>query len=182
MRLSLTIFIVLALSPLYGQLYQVSTGSIAFTSEAPLELIKARSGALKGLLNTESREFAFTIEIRTFEGFNNPLQQVHFNENYMESQIYPQATFTGKIIEDIDLSVPGSYEVRVKGQLSIHGVQRERILRSTIGRDAQDRLSVVCNFNVMLQEHAIRVPKIVQQKIAESIAVEVVAELDPRIQ
>ena len=165
-----------------AQLFEVASGSISFDSQAPLERIRASSDQLKGLINPDTRQFAFSIEMNTFEGFNNPLQQVHFNENYMESRLYPESTFTGKIIEEIDLSVPGDHEVRVKGWLTIHGVKRERILRGTIRRLPGDMIEIACQFSVPLMEHDIRIPKVVQQKIAQSIAVEVQGQLVPRIQ
>jgi hypothetical protein len=82
-------------------IYEVRSGEIHFSSEAPQELISASSKKLKGALDTRNRTFAFKIDIATFVGFNNPLQRDHFNENYMESNIYPAASYKGKIIEDM---------------------------------------------------------------------------------
>jgi hypothetical protein len=53
--------------------------------------------------------------MRSFQGFNSPLQKEHFNENYVESDKFPEASFKGKIIEDQDLTVDGTYELRAKG-------------------------------------------------------------------
>lgn len=44
--------------------------------------------------------------------------QQHFNENYMESEKYPYATFKGKINEDLDLSKAGVYSVSATGVLN----------------------------------------------------------------
>ena len=52
--------------------------------------------------------------MRSFQGFNSPLQKEHFNENYVESDKFPDASFKGKVIEDVDLSKDGTYEVRAK--------------------------------------------------------------------
>jgi len=60
------------------------------------------------------------------------LQKEHFNENYLESDKYPEASFKGKIIEDIDLDKDGEYEVRAKGELTIHGIMQERIIKANI--------------------------------------------------
>ena len=91
--------------PVY--LFTASKGTIIFWSDAPLELIKASSNQLKGIFNAEQKQFAFTLNVNTFKGFNSPLQQEHFNENYLESTKYPRASFEGKIIEDIDLKRDG---------------------------------------------------------------------------
>lgn len=160
------------------QLLHVVEGEIAFVSDAPLEIIRAESDQLRGLIDREKRTFAFTLPISTFEGFNSPLQRVHFNENYLESKIYPNATFAGKIIEDVDLTASGTYDVRVKGKLNIHGVERERIMRVQIVSDGE-ALHINGTFEVVLEEHNIRIPRIVYQKIAEVINVDVSAELRP---
>src|SRR6478735_5467738 len=99
-------------------IYQTVSGTISFRSEAPLELIRASSDQLIGLLDNDKKNFSFKINIRSFQGFNSPLQKEHFNENYLESDKYPEASFKGKIIEDIDLDKDGVYEVRAKGELT----------------------------------------------------------------
>src|SRR5258706_14622796 len=69
-------------------LYQTINGKISFKSEAPLELIRASSDQLIGLLDNDKKNFSFKINIRSFQGFNSPLQKEHFNENYLESDKY----------------------------------------------------------------------------------------------
>lgn len=159
-------------------LYKTESGSVAFTSDAPLELIEAASDRLRGVIDLEKKQFAFSVAMKSFEGFNSPLQQEHFNENYLETATFPTATFTGKIIDAIDVQNPGTYPVRTKGKLTVHGVTRERIIKGilTIGKD---KVSVQADFSVLLQEHDIEIPKIVQQKIAEKINLSLTAELLP---
>ncbi|MFN8250800.1 MAG: YceI family protein [Ferruginibacter sp.] len=156
--------------------YKVSNGSISFRSDAPLELIKAQSYELKGVVIPEKKQFAFIIAVKTFKGFNSPLQQEHFNENYLESNKYPTASFEGKIIEDIDLSKDGVFEVRSKGNLSIHGVTQERIIKSELTIKNKN-ISIRSNFTVLLADHNIPIPKVVHEKLASEIKVEVKADL-----
>jgi polyisoprenoid-binding protein YceI len=155
--------------------FEVAGGYIHFTSDAPLELIEARSDQLKGLIDPEKNTFAFSVPMSSFEGFNSPLQKEHFNENYLESPKYPKATFAGKIIEDIDYSQDGEYTIRAKGRMNIHGVERERIIRSRL-RIEDGKWTVSSEFTVLLQEHNITIPRIVYQKIAEEIKVVLEAE------
>ncbi|HEY3384967.1 MAG TPA: YceI family protein, partial [Saprospiraceae bacterium] len=114
--------------------------------------------------------------IRTFEGFNNGLQQQHFYENYMETDKYEDATFYGKIIEQVPLSQPGTYQVRAKGQLKIHGISKERILKAEVISTGSS-LKLNATFMVPLADHQIEVPRIVNQKIAQEIEVTVQATL-----
>ncbi len=151
-------------------------GKIAFKSNAPLEIIEAASAELKGVIDTERNAFAFSVNIRSFQGFNSPLQREHFNENYMESKKFPRATFAGKFIENIDFTVDGVYPVRAKGKLNAHGIEQERIIKGTL-KVEKGVVKVSASFTVLLQEHGIAIPKIVYQKIAEEIAVEIEATL-----
>ncbi len=156
--------------------YLVQKGHIYFKSEAPLEIIEAKSEGLKGAIDIKNRTFVFSIEVHSFDGFQNPLQKVHFNENYMESQKHTQAFFSGKLIEKTDLTKDGTYTLRAKGKLKIHGVEQERIIKSrVIIKDSLIHLNSF--FTVFLHEHNIVIPKIVQQKIAQEIQVSVRAVL-----
>ncbi|PHI18819.1 hypothetical protein CEQ90_15825 [Lewinellaceae bacterium SD302] len=161
---------------LSGQLYRGEKCTVSFRSDAPLELIEADSRRLRCAIDTEARVFAFRVKINSFEGFNGSLQREHFNENYLESSTYPEATFKGAIIERIDLSEAGEYTVRAKGTLIVHGIAQERIIKSTVRSDGE-RLEVRSNFTIPLEDHGIEVPRIVNQKIASDIEVSVVADL-----
>lgn len=166
----------LAVHPANAQVYGSDKGSISFSSDAPLELIKASSNEMKGRFDVPKKLFAFSIKITSFTGFNSPLQREHFNENYMESVQYPNASFSGRIIEDIDFSKDGTYEVRAKGNLTIHGVTQERIIKSDLViKDG--KINVKAHFTVLLAEHNILIPKVVHEKLASEINVEVKADL-----
>ena len=171
--LAICTFLVISL---HGQSSRLQgNGSIDFVSNAPLEIIDAASPELKGIIDISNNEFAFTVPIISFEGFNSPLQREHFNENYLESSQFPNATFVGKIIEDLDYSTIGKMEIRAKGSLSIHGVVSKRIIPATIDIQ-QNSISIEAKFLVPLVDHNIRIPKIVYMKIAEEINVVVSAE------
>ncbi len=180
---NLGVIIVLVLHVMGGVLsaqpvrWEVRTGQIEFVSEAPLEIIKASSGALKGLLEADSRRFAFSVPMSSFEGFNSPLQREHFQENYLEIGAHPDATFTGKIIEPVDLTEPGITTIRAKGIFTIHGVEQERIIRVNL-EHSDGQLFATCSFSVLLSEHQIRIPRIVNQKIAETIQVDLRASFE----
>ncbi len=158
--------------PVYG----TNNGSISFHSDAPLELITAKSNEMRGKLDIGKRVFAFTIRVNSFSGFNNALQREHFNENYLESAEYPNASFSGKIIEEIDFSKNGNYSVRAKGNLSIHGIVQERIIKTDLVVK-NGMVSIKSNFTVLLADHNISIPKVVHEKLASEIKVEVKADL-----
>lgn len=154
------------------------TGQVSFLSDAPLEIIKASSKNLTGALNLKDRSFSFLLSIKTFEGFNSSLQRTHFNEDYMETDLYSNATFKGKIIEEVDLSVPGTYKIRAKGKMDIHGIENDRIVRCEL-IVSENKIDVNANFTVFLADHGISIPSILNQKISEEIKVDISFTLIP---
>jgi polyisoprenoid-binding protein YceI len=181
MRALLVLGFILATICVFGQqnTYSIANGRVHFKSEAPLELIEAESNELKGLIDFDKETFAFSIPISSFRGFNSALQREHFNENYMETEKFPRATFSGKIIEKVDTSKPGTVTVRAKGKFIIHGIEQERIIPATL--DIQNgKISLASTFNVVLGDHDIAIPKVVQHKIAEVITVEINAKAEKK--
>ena len=156
-------------------------GFVNFRSEAPQELIKAESYQLKGAIETAGKSFSFKIKISSFEGFNSGLQRTHFNENYMQSAIYPEASFKGKIIEDVDFTKDGRFEIRAKGVLNIHGVEQERIIKTDL-IIRRGKLYIQSNFTVQLPDHNIPIPRIVKDKLAQEIKLEIRATLEQKAQ
>ncbi|WP_367388252.1 YceI family protein [Lewinella sp. LCG006] len=179
MRIFLFLFLLsIFLVPAQSQrvTWQTRDGVVNFLSDAPLEMIAASSNELRGILDTEGNIFAFAVNVNSFQGFNSPLQRQHFNENYLESSLYPQTSFKGRIIEQVDFSKDGAYTIRAKGILNVHGVEQERIIKSQLVVDGSS-IKITSNFSVRLDEHHITIPRIVNQKIAEVIQVEVAAVL-----
>lgn len=163
----------------HSQIYTCKDGHTKFTSEAPLELIKAQSDKTTGVLDCSTKNVAFSIDVDSFDGFNSGLQKEHFRENYMETEKYPKATFKGKIIEDIDFSKQGSTSVRAKGSFTIHGTEKEKIVKVKVNIKDKE-IAIETNFEVPLEDHNIKIPKVVNQKIASIIMVEVKATLKPK--
>lgn len=179
-RLVLLAFMMVFATGVYAQkIYEVKNGSIRFFSDAPQELIRASSDQLKGVFDTRKKTFAFRIDIGSFMGFNSPLQREHFNENYMETTKFPTAVYSGKIIEDVDITKDGEYNVRAKGKLNIHGMEQERIINTKI-KTKNGKCVVRSEFIVPLADHHIKIPRVVYDKLSPEINVQVNATLLPR--
>jgi polyisoprenoid-binding protein YceI len=147
-------------------------GKISFTSTAPQELITAKSTKLTGLLNPNELSFAFVVDINSFDGFNSPLQRVHFNENYMETTKFPKSRFYGRIIENVNLDELVEEKIRAKGYLEVHGIKKERIIQVTL-RKRNGVIYFVSDFSLSLSDYKISIPRIVHQKLSDQIQVHV---------
>jgi YceI-like domain len=155
-----------------SKIFLSQEGLIRLRSDAPQELIKAESKELKGAMETQSKTFTFKVRISSFEGFNSQLQRTHFNENYLESTRFPEAAFKGKLIEEINWNTPGKYAVRAKGMLNIHGVEQERIIRGSI-TVTERQVIIDAAFTIFLSDYNIPIPRIVKEKLAEEIKLDV---------
>lgn len=143
-------------------------GKVKFVSNAPLEIIKAESQKITGIIDQTNYNFAFSVTLKSFDGFNSALQQEHFHENYLESLKFPNITYTGKILDKIDWKKDGSYEIRTKGKFNIHGVEKEKILKNKV-IIKNGKVSISAVFKIALEDFEITIPRIVHQKIAEEI-------------
>ena len=82
---------------LYGSRAQVfisSSSKISFSAETSMENIEAKNVKSSSMLNTKANQLVFQIPIRAFK-FEKNLMEEHFNENYLESEKYPKASFNG---------------------------------------------------------------------------------------
>jgi polyisoprenoid-binding protein YceI len=146
-----------------------NTGEVSFFSKTPMEDIDAINKSVSSIINTATNEVAVQMRITNFV-FPNKLMQEHFNENYLESEKYPSATFKGKIKESVNLTVPGTYAIEALGSATIHGVTRPIELKGSIVSTGNN-LTLSCQFEIKLVDYQIKIPKIVFAKIAEVIKV-----------
>lgn len=180
MRILLSLFLfIICNQDLYAQVFRIKNGHVYFHSEATKELVSASSNDISGVIDIDKKLFAFRIPLVSFFGFNNPLQQEHFNENYMESELYPDASFVGKIIENVDVNSDGEYIIRAKGKLKIHGVEQERIIKALVSIK-NGVINVHSDFPVLLAEYNIKIPRIVYEKIATEVSVTVNAVFEKK--
>lgn len=149
---------------------------VEFFSATAMENISATDTVATTLLNTKNGMVVASIVVKGFH-FPNSLMEEHFNENYMETAKFPNATFTGTIQEKIDYTKNGTYPITMKGKLKVHGVEQERTISGTLViKDG--KATVDCKFDIKLVDHNITVPTAVGQKIAESIAVTFHSEME----
>lgn len=167
-----TLFFLAALlvsSAVSAQVFMSKTGKVRFYSDAPLEKIEAFTTRFASGLSLEKKKLIVKIPITSFQ-FKDPLMMEHFNENYMESGKFPDATLTGIINENIDLTKDGSYNVTLTGTIEMHGVPQQRTFKGVIKRSG-NTISIRSIFKVKLDDHKISIPKIVVGKIADEVEV-----------
>jgi polyisoprenoid-binding protein YceI len=159
-----------------GQKYFSKTGKISFYSEASLEKIEAHNTSASTVIDASTGTLEWGVLIQGFK-FEKALMQDHFNENYMESSVYPKAKFKGKIdnLSAVNFKKDGQYPVNVSGQLEMHGVIKQVAVPATITIKG-GAVSARSKFSVLLADYKIEIPKLVADKISEKVTIEVSAD------
>ena len=164
-------------STLFAQIYIGKTCEISFFSPTSMENISAVNTATKPLLNIATNDLQMKIVMTAFV-FPKPLMQEHFNENYAESEKFPNAFFKGKINETIDWTKDGEYKVTATGKLTIHGVEKDRTIEGVLKIKGTE-ISLSSKFKVNFAEHGIVIPFLYSGIIPEFTDVKFDATLEP---
>ncbi|RYY39934.1 MAG: YceI family protein [Chitinophagaceae bacterium] len=155
---------------------QFGSSTVSFFSSAPLEDIEATNKSSRGVIDWEKRSFLIAIPIKQFQ-FRSGMMQQHFNENYLESEKYPECTFRGTFAGPVDLTKDGDYPVTASGDVTLHGVTKKRNIPATI-KVRNGQVSLYSKFPIRVADHKISIPKMVFKKIAEVVDVTLDAQLN----
>lgn len=154
-------------------------GYIGFYSHTPMEDIKADNNQVAAVLDLATNEIVFQVNIKSFH-FERSLMEEHFNENYMESDKFPKATFKGKITEPakIDPAKKGTVEVNVSGDLTIKDATRPVTAKGTLEM-TDAGITASSKFNISPEDYNITIPGVVREKIAKNFEVTVNIKFTP---
>ena len=159
--------------------YFTKSGKIEFFSKASIEDIEAKNKTAAAVLDTKTGALQFSVLMKGFE-FEKALMQEHFNDNYVESDKFPKAEFKGSIVNNgsINYAKDGSYNVKVKGQFTLHGVTKTIEAPGTIKVD-DGKIETASTFNIKLSDYGIKIPAVVKEKISNNIKIVVDCKLEP---
>lgn len=155
------------------QKFYTKNGSITFTSKAPVQTIEAVNNKVLSVWETTTGNIEFSLLIKGFQ-FPKALMQEHFNENYLESDKFPKATFKGVIenSKNIVYTVDNVHNVKVNGVLTMHGVSKQIAIPATI-KIKNGEVSAFTNFIISLDDYAIKVPSVVSESINKKISIKI---------
>lgn len=171
------LFLLIGIVTAHSQLYTTRTGLIGFYSKTALEDIKADNKQVYAVIDAGKKNLAFSLLMKGFL-FERALQQEHFNENYVESDKYPKAGFSGMYSGEVNIQKDGSYPVNVKGNLTIHGVTKS-IETPAMLEIRSGRLIGTSKFNISPEDYAITIPSIVRDKIAKQVTISIQIDCTP---
>lgn len=154
----------------FGQKYYTKTGTLDFEgSVEAFEPVKASNTTTTAILDVSTGKIAVLGLIKGFR-FRNALMEEHFNENYMDSDKFPKATFNGAIAGFSINDINSEKEYTVEGDLTIHGKTQKVTTKIYLVKNG-DAIDVKTNFSVSPEDFDIKIPNIVKEKISETIKI-----------
>ncbi|WP_192347642.1 YceI family protein [Algoriphagus sp. Y33] len=168
-RLVLLSFLLSMAMQVHGQSLRSESGYVRFFSSALIEDITATNKKATAVFDPVSGEAVFLIPIAAFE-FRKSLMKEHFNENYLESDKFPEAYFRGKISGYTRGS--SQSDAVAEGELTIHGVTKPVKIQGTI-TEKSGKIEMQAVFNVVLEDYDIEIPRLMFQNIAEEVEVSI---------
>lgn len=149
------------------------TGDIRFEASVPsFEEVKAQNKTATVVLNTETGEIAALALIKGFR-FKIALMEEHFNENYIESDRHPKATFKGKVYGfDMNKLSETDREFTIKGMLELHGKSKEITVPAKI-KKTDEGIALTTDFTVNSDDFNIQIPKMVSNKVSKKVNISI---------
>jgi YceI-like domain len=162
-------------------MYMTKTGKVSFYSRAKsMEKVEADNNEVSSILNAQTGDLVFAILVKSFH-FESALMEEHFNENYIESNKFPKATFKGKIsnISSVNFTKDGAYPVTADGDLTLHGVTKKISSTGSITVKS-GKITAFSKFSVALKDYNITIPSLVKDKISEDIDITADCKYEPK--
>ncbi len=172
------LIIVICTLQVHAQRYFTRTGHVKFFSEAPLENIEAHNYQATCIVDIETGEVVSRILLKAFQ-FEKALMQEHFNENYVESDKYPQASLNAVIknLESLDFESSNKQNVILEGKLTLKDATQDVSINGDFHK--KDNVFYVSStFIIKPADYNIRIPRAVRNNIAGEIEVSLVFELE----
>lgn len=160
-------------------IWMTRSAHISFFSGAPLEDIEAENKSVTCIFKPASGELAFKALMKSFR-FERAAMQDHFNTQYLHTDEFPNATFSGKLVSaaPIDPAVEAGHEVTATGELTIHGVTRPVSHTGTV-KVSGGKLELHAVFPVVLEDYNVKIPTNYVRNISREVAITVNAVLEP---
>lgn len=178
MKKTFFLIAMISIQTLVAQKYITRSGMTSFkASVGSFESIEATTISSSSVL-TSGGNIAALILIKGFH-FKIALMQEHFNENYMESDEFPKATFKGELIGFSLKTLKNINSFSIEGVLTIKGKHKKIKTLATVIKQNK-KLLLKTHFTVSPLDFGIKIPNIVRNKIAQKITISIHYEFNKK--
>lgn len=181
MKKTILTFVIATISMIgFAQKKTSTSATIAFDASTAIDdLPKAENKTAVAAIDLAKNTVQFEAAIKNF-AFSNPKIQEHFNtKNWLNSDEFPKATFSGVITNPsaIDFKKDGTYNVNVEGDLTIRGTTQKVTTPATIVV-AGKTVKANAAFNIKLADFGVEGQPITAGKVSSEPKITVSAELN----
>lgn len=152
-------------------------GEVTFFSYTSVENIQASNNQVFSVMEPATSKIAVRILMRAFV-FKKSLMHEHFNESYVESDLYPEATFNGMIME-FDPMATETQTRLLKGDFTLRNVTKSIAFKAEISPNAIGTYTVEGTLEVQVKDYDIKVPPLLSPNIAKNIQISFKFEFEP---
>lgn len=172
-RIIIVSFCFFIVNVIFSQKMMTRSGEIKFEASMPaFEEIAAKNNTVSCILDESNGDFVALALVKAFK-FKAPLMEEHFNENYLESSVFPKSTFKGKIIGFDSSKLSSKKNIYdLEGDFTLHGVTKKIKAKITIFLNS-DKVIATSDIIVKPQDYNIEIPNLVKNKIAENVKVSI---------
>jgi hypothetical protein len=167
-------------SALFSQKMITRSGEIKFEASIPaFEEVAAKNNTASCLFDATTGEIAVLVLVKGFR-FKVPLMEEHFNENYIESDQFPKATFKGKVANFVASKLTTTKtSFDIEGDLTLHGITKKVKSKITFLQSGE-KLIANCTFKIKTADYDIKIPSVVKSKIAETVEIDLKFDLEKK--
>lgn len=176
--IGLVLFLLSSSNYILAQQFTAQDGKVKFLSKAPLNEFTGVSEQLNGLVDLKENVLDFYVDLNTLKT-GIALRDKHMRENYLETEKFPFAEFTGKLDRIPALSQEWT-TVTATGNFKIHGISKPISVQGKLRQTPSGNLELSGSFTVRLSDYQIDIPKLVFYELAEEQAVSLNLQLKPK--
>ena len=142
-------------------------GKVKFISKAPKLEFAGIGKEIQGYVDLKNKRIHFILELNSFKT-GIKLRDEHLRENYLETEKYPTAEFSG-LIKTYD---PKTGIAEAAGKLKLHGEEKDNFLIKGKVEKTDGTYRLTSNFSVLLKDFKIEIPRVVFLELSNEIKIE----------
>lgn len=160
-----------------AQTFTTREGTVTFTSAVPLHEFEGVSHDLNGMISLADSTVDFFVDLETLKtGIGKRDRDMR---RTLETDAFPFAEFTGKLVSRLDVSLETAQEAVVRGEFTIHGVSRDVEITGEITPDGE-ALQLTASWTLSLEDYSIEPPSLLFMKVDPIQVISIAAILHTR--
>lgn len=151
--------------PAISQTLVATDGYVEFISTAPLLTFKGTSDNLAGLINLETGEVDFFVDLASLDTGNRRRDR-DMRQVYLETEKYPFAEFEGRLTSHFNPEISGEQQATVTGSFTMREISRDMTVSGTM-EATEEGIRVRAGWEIRLEDFDIERPGILFYELSE---------------